>query len=66
MPTSKIIKFGKGAAIIIPPEYMKERNLKVGQEVYFEIFKISKTDVMEQIKESEKNIAKGKIKKMDV
>ncbi|HLG24453.1 MAG TPA: hypothetical protein VI564_06005 [Candidatus Nanoarchaeia archaeon] len=39
MPTSKIIKFGKGHAIIIPPEYMKEKNLKVGDIVHFEIFK---------------------------
>ena len=38
--TSKLIKFGKGAAIVIPPEYMKERNLKVGDVVSFEIFKI--------------------------
>ena len=38
IPTSKIIKFGKCAAIIIPPEYMKERNLKVGDIVNFEIF----------------------------
>ena len=38
IPTSKIIKFGKGAAIAIPPEYMKEKNLKVGNVVSFEIF----------------------------
>ena len=43
MPTSKIIKFGKnGAAIIIPPEYMKERNLKVGDVVNFEILRVIK------------------------
>ena len=42
MPTSKIIKFGKnGAAIVIPPEYMKEKNLKVGDVVSFEIYKIT-------------------------
>ncbi|MBS3100823.1 hypothetical protein J4204_01695 [Candidatus Woesearchaeota archaeon] len=41
MPTSKIIKFGKGMAIVIPPEYMKEKNLKVGDVVSFEIYKIS-------------------------
>ena len=41
MPTSKIIKFGKGAAIVIPPEYMKKKNLKVGDTVYFDVFKIT-------------------------
>ena len=51
IPTSKIIKFGKGMAIVLPPEYVKEKNLKVG-------------DIMKQILESEKNIAKGKIKKL--
>jgi len=37
--TSKIIKFGKGAAVIIPPEYIniKEKGLKVGDVVQFEI-----------------------------
>ena len=38
-------------AIVLPPEYVKEKNLKVG-------------DIMKQILESEKNIAKGKIKKL--
>ena len=67
MPISKIIKFGKGAAIIIPPEYLKERKLKVGDVVDFEVFKIPKNpDITEQIMESEKNIAKGKIKKLKV
>ena len=42
IPTSKIIKFGKnGMAIVIPPEYMKEKGLKVGDIVSFEIYKIS-------------------------
>ena len=40
MPTTKIIKFGKGAAIVIPPEYMKEKNIKVGDIVSFEVYKI--------------------------
>ena len=38
MPVSKIIKSGKGMAVVIPPEYMKEKNLKVGDIVSFEIF----------------------------
>lgn len=39
MPTSKIIKFGKnGMALVLPPEYVKEKNLKVGDIVKFEIF----------------------------
>ena len=41
MPTSKIIKFGKGAAIVIPPEYMGEKGLKVGDIVQFEIYRIN-------------------------
>lgn len=41
IPTSTLIKFGKnGVALVIPPEYMKERNLKVGDIVSYEIFKI--------------------------
>lgn len=43
MPISKLIKFGKnGVALVIPPEYMKEKNLKVGDIVTFEIYKIIK------------------------
>ncbi|HCE31447.1 TPA: hypothetical protein DEQ89_05620 [Candidatus Daviesbacteria bacterium] len=41
MPTTKIIKFGKGAAIVIPPEYMKERNIKVGDTVNFEVYPLT-------------------------
>lgn len=37
MPISKIIKFGKSAALVIPPEYMREKGLKVGDVVQFEI-----------------------------
>ncbi len=35
----KLIKFGNnGMAIVIPPEYMKERSLKVGDIIQFEVF----------------------------
>lgn len=44
IPTSKIIKFGKGAAIVIPPEYMKEKGLKVGDTVYYEIIRVLDKD----------------------
>lgn len=39
IPTSKIIKFGKnGMALVLPPEYVKERNLKIGETVELVIF----------------------------
>ena len=39
MPTSKVIKFGKkGMAIVLTPEFLKERNIKVGDTVSFVIF----------------------------
>ena len=57
-------------AVVIPPEYVKEKNLKVGYIISFEVYKIDSKKIlqnsgmMKQILESEKNIAKGKIKKL--
>lgn len=37
MPTTKIRKSGNSNVIVLPPEYMEERNLKTGQTVQFEV-----------------------------
>lgn len=37
MPTATIRKSGNSNVIILPPEYMEERNLKTGQTVQYEI-----------------------------
>ena len=43
MPTSKIIKFGKkGMAIVLTPELLKERNIKIGDTVSFVVFNKNK------------------------
>ena len=43
MPTAKIRKSGNSIVLTVPPHYVKERNIKVGQEVTFEI--IPKVDL---------------------
>ena len=37
MPTTKIRKSGNSNVIILPPEYMEEKNLKTGQTVQYEV-----------------------------
>ena len=37
MPTTKIRKSGNSNVIVLPPEYMGERNLKTGQIVQYEV-----------------------------
>ena len=38
MPTAKIRKSGNSTVLVLPPFYVKDRKLKVGEEVSFEIF----------------------------
>ena len=38
MPTAKIRKSGNSTVLVLPPYYVKERSLKVGEEVSFEIY----------------------------
>ena len=37
MPTTKIRKSGNSNVIVLPPEYMQQKNLKTGQEVQYEV-----------------------------
>ena len=37
MPTAKIRKSGNSNVIVLPAEYMQEKNLKTGQTVQFEV-----------------------------
>ena len=37
MPTTKIRKSGNSNVIVLPPEYMQQKNLKTGQEVQFDV-----------------------------
>ena len=37
MPTAKIRKSGNSTVLVLPPFYVKDRKLKIGQEVAFEI-----------------------------
>ena len=43
MPTTRVRKSGNSIVLTIPPHYVKERNIKIGQEVTFEI--IPKVDL---------------------
>ena len=43
MPTAKIRKSGNSTVLVLPTHYLKERNLRIGQEVTFEI--IPKVDL---------------------
>ncbi len=38
MPTAKIRKSGNSTVLILPPSYVRDRKLKLGEEVEFEIF----------------------------
>ena len=38
MPTGRIRKSGNSTVLVLPPFYVKERKLKIGEEVGFEIF----------------------------
>lgn len=46
MYTQKIIKIGNSPAIIIPPEFVKELNLKVGTEVVISLDKARKAIII--------------------
>lgn len=39
MPEAKIRKSGNSTVLVIPPEIIKERHLKIGETVEFQIFK---------------------------
>ena len=39
MPTSIVRKSGNSTVLVLPPEYIKEREIKIGEEVSFEVFK---------------------------
>ena len=39
MPVSKVRQSGNSTVLVLPPEYVKERELKIGEEVGFEVFK---------------------------
>ncbi len=39
MPLAKVRKSGNSAVLIIPAEVIKERNLKIGETVEYQIFK---------------------------
>lgn len=38
MPTAKIRKSGNSIVLVVPPDYLKEKDLHIGDEVSFEIF----------------------------
>ena len=39
MPVSKIRKSGNSTVLVLPPDYVKERNLEIGEDVEFQVFK---------------------------
>lgn len=39
MPMAKIRKSGNSTVLVIPPEVVKERNVKIGEIVEYQIFK---------------------------
>ena len=39
MPTSQVRKSGNSTVLVLPPEYVKQRELKIGEEVGFEVFR---------------------------
>lgn len=43
MPISKVRRSGNSTVLVLPPEFVKERNLTIGETVEFEVFK--KTDL---------------------
>ena len=43
MPTTRVRKSGNSIVLTVPPHYVKERKLRIGQEVTFEI--IPKVDL---------------------
>ena len=38
MPTAKIRKSGNSTVLVLPPHYVKDRKIKLGQEIEFETF----------------------------
>ena len=45
MVAAKVRKSGNSTVLVLPPEYIKERNFKIGETVEFEAFK--KVDLRE-------------------
>ena len=39
MPIAKIRKSGNSTVLVLPPEVIRERNIKVGETVEYQIFK---------------------------
>ena len=39
MPVSKVRKSGNSTVLVLPPEFVRERNIHIGEEVGFEIFR---------------------------
>jgi antitoxin component of MazEF toxin-antitoxin module len=39
MPIAKIRKSGNSTVLVLPPEILKERNISVGENVEYQIFK---------------------------
>lgn len=39
MPTARIRKSGNSTVIVIPPELLREKNMKVGQEVSYDLYR---------------------------
>ena len=38
MVTAKIRKSGNSTVVVLPPHYVKERNLKIGEEINLEVY----------------------------
>ena len=39
MPTARVRRSGNSTVLVLPPAYVKERKLKLGEEVGFEVFR---------------------------
>lgn len=39
MPISKVRKSGNSTVLVLPPEFVNERKIVIGEEVEFEVFK---------------------------
>ncbi|MBI3052366.1 hypothetical protein HYY74_08005 [Candidatus Woesearchaeota archaeon] len=39
MPVSRIRKSGNSTVLVLPPDYVEEKNLAIGEEVEFQVFR---------------------------
>ena len=39
MPTAKVRRSGNSTVLVLPPHYIRDRKIRLGQEVEFEIFR---------------------------